>query len=300
MSATTAGERGLPPTPEGWELLGTGGPGPFVTRAEFRRPDGVEVQWTSRRSRKGLGLRVLSPGAATVRPPVPRRTWWIASLFAIGSACFALGSTPWYLDNVSARIDGLTFFIGSVFFTAASYLCFAEVSSSPDHIKVGPARPRRFRPASWRPRTVDWWSAAVQLVGTFYFNVMTLLALNDNWSVHQERRLVWRPDMVGSICFLVASYLAWAEVCHSAGRLRVREVSWWIVVLNLLGSIAFGVSAIGAFVDPQTGDVKNFRWDNGGTFVGAVCFLVAAVLLVPEARSAREPGPDGAAALVPD
>ena len=60
----------------------------------------------------------------------------------------------------------------------------------------------------------------IQLVGTVYFKVMTLLALHDSWSDSQEDRLVWRPDLIGSICFLIASYLAWAEVCHSAGRLR--------------------------------------------------------------------------------
>ena len=46
-----------------------------------------------------------------------------------------------------------------------------------------------------------------------------------------------------------------------------------------------GVSAVGAFVNPATGDVTNVRWDNGGTVLGAVCFLVAAVMLIPEARS---------------
>ncbi|HPU39206.1 MAG TPA: hypothetical protein PLS63_06500, partial [Microthrixaceae bacterium] len=130
----------------------------------------------------------------------------------------------------------------------------------------------------------DWWATGVQLIGTFYFNVMTFLAMSDSWNVQQENRLVWRPDTVGSICFLVASYLAWAEVCHSAGRLRVRDVSWWIVVLNLLGSICFGVSAVGAFTLP-TGDAANLWLDNAGTVAGGVCFFVAAALLVPEARS---------------
>ena len=60
-------------------------------------------------------------------------------------------------------------------------------------------------------------------------------------------------------------------------------------MLNLLGSMFFGVSAIGAYVSPDTGDVTNLRWDNGGTFPGALCFLVAAVMLIPEARSARAP-----------
>ena len=122
---------------------------------------------------------------------------------------------------------------------------------------------------------------------------MTFLALYDNWSVSQENRLVWRPDVVGSVCFLVASYLAWAEVCHSVGRLRFRELSWWIVALNLLGSGFFGISAIGAYVNPDTDEVTNLRWDNGGTFLGALCFLIAAVMLIPEARSPRAPAASG-------
>ena len=112
---------------------------------------------------------------------------------------------------------------------------------------------------------------------------MTFLALHDSWSA--ARRTSWcGGPTLGSICFLVASYLAWAEVCHGIGRLRLRDLSWWIVVLNLLGSVFFGMSAIGAS-DPNTGDVTNLRWDNGGTVLGAICFLVAAVMLIPEARA---------------
>ena len=224
---------------------------------------------------------------------VPRRTWWISGLFAVGSICFALGALPAFLDVVSARTDGLTFFIGSIFFTCASYLSFVEAADSPDALQAGSVHRLRFRAAGWRPRSIDWWATAIQLVGTVYFNVMTFLALYDNWSVSQENRLVWRPDVVGSVCFLVASYLAWAEVCHSVGRLRFRELSWWIVVLNLLGSGFFGISAIGAYVNPDTDEVTNLRWDNGGTFLGALCFLIAAVMLIPEARSPRAPAASG-------
>ena len=144
--------------------------------------------------------------------------------------------------------------------------------------------------AGWRPRSIDWWATAIQLVGTVYFNVMTFLALYDNWSVSQENRLVWRPDVVGSICFLVASYLAWAEVCHSVGRLRFRELSWWIVVLNCSGRFLRDLGHR-RHVNPETDEVTNLRWDNGGTFLGALCFLIAAVMLIPEARSARAPAP---------
>jgi hypothetical protein len=61
---------------------------------------------------------------------------------------------------------------------------------------------------------------------------------------------------------------------------------WWIVMINMTGSIFFMLSAIGAFVLP-TGEVWSESLVAAGTFVGAICFLVGAYLLLPEA--AEEP-----------
>ena len=267
------------PTPSGWTIESTRGFGPFVTRIRYRLADGTIRVWRSRDHRKGLD-----------RPGVPRRTWWIAVLFCIGSTCFTVGPLLAYESWVGTRWVGLTFFVGSIFFTSASYLCFVEASNAPDAVVDDPQRRHRgpFRLISWRPHSIDWWSTGVQLVGTVYFNVMTFLAMYDGWDTAQANRLVWRPDTIGSICFLVASYLAWAEVCHSAGRLRLRDVSWWIVVLNLLGSVFFGVSAVGAYT-LGSGELVNEWLDNAGTVAGGVCFFVAAAMLIPEARSKGAP-----------
>ncbi|GAA1641785.1 hypothetical protein [Georgenia ruanii] len=45
----------------------------------------------------------------------------IAWLFIIGAACFALGAVPSYENAVGAAVDSVTFFVGSLFFTAASF-----------------------------------------------------------------------------------------------------------------------------------------------------------------------------------
>ena len=45
----------------------------------------------------------------------------IAWLFIIGSACFVLGSVPAYLNAVGGVADGVTFVVGSLFFTSASF-----------------------------------------------------------------------------------------------------------------------------------------------------------------------------------
>ena len=59
-----------------------------------------------------------------------------------------------------------------------------------------------------------------------------------------------------------------------------------VAALNMLGSVAFGISAVAARYVPSTGESANLALVNLGTFLGAVCFLVGAVLLPVE--SARE------------
>ena len=54
----------------------------------------------------------------------------------------------------------------------------------------------------------------------------------------------------------------------------------------MVGSVAFGVSAIASYVVPASGDVWNAELSNLGTFAGAVCFLIGAILLLPREASA--------------
>jgi hypothetical protein len=53
---------------------------------------------------------------------------------------------------------------------------------------------------------------------------------------HQKsaaHRHVWRPDVIGSACFLISSALAWYEVCHGWLAWRPRLWSWWVTLANL-------------------------------------------------------------------
>jgi len=189
-------------------------------------------------------------------------------LFAIGSFCFALGSAPLYFDHIDAEGVASTFFVGSIFFTSAAIV--------------------QFRVAGL-PRGVDWWAAAVQLLGTVFFNISTFAATLDSLDLEEEVRLIWAPDVYGSICFLVASGLAYSLVSPRFWRRPGPDLAWGINALNLLGSIAFGVAAVAARYLSTTGEPANIRLVNLGTFAGAVCFFAGAVLLPVE--SARENNP---------
>jgi hypothetical protein len=258
--------------------------GPFVTYVERVRPDGVVARWDSRRHRKHpLG----APASGSTWWAPRARGWWIAVLFAVGSLLFALGAVPGYASAVGASWDAVTFFIGSLFFTAAGFLTYREaVDAGPQ--TTATARRRLF---VFQPGRIDWWATAVQLAGTVFFNVSTGVAMVSDLSAQTAHRHVWRPDAFGSVCFLVASALAWFEACHGWAAWRPRSWSWWITLLNLAGSVAFGVSAVAGYISPSTGQLHNAELTNLGTFIGALCFLAGALLLLPERTEDREARP---------
>jgi uncharacterized membrane protein YkvI len=131
----------------------------------------------------------------------------------------------------------------------------------------------------------------VQLAGTLFFNASTVLAMATTFTVEETNRLVWAPDVFGCIAFLVASHLAWIQL--GGGRFRFRDPddpAWWSSLLNYVGSVFFMASAIGAFTLTTTGEPVNTAVVNSGTFLGAVCFLVGAYLLLPPAPRPRATG----------
>jgi hypothetical protein len=190
------------------------------------------------------------------------RERWMALLFAIGSTCFLVGPFPGYLNLVGPRADGITFFVGSIFFTGGgalqSRLAFPDRDSSP----MGKAA---------------WWAAIIQSAGTLFFNVSTYQALNTAFDDPSYNRLVWRPDAFGSICFLVSGVIAYrASARH--GWLPVREgKGWWQAGVNLLGCIFFGISAIAGYVVPSKGSMLDLAAANWNTALGAACFLGCAL-----------------------
>ena len=184
----------------------------------------------------------------------------IGILFMVGSACFAVASIPG-ASSVSQRAVGVTYFVGSVFFTSAAF--------------------EQLRTARGTGNEV--WAALIQFVGTLFFNVSTFAAMWDELSARGADLLIWSPDALGSVCFLVASVLAELAVLH-AGLLIRRSAT-----LNLIGSVAFGVSAIAGYVVPDTDELLNASLATSATLLGALCFFWAARILVkPPSRLLSE------------
>jgi hypothetical protein len=278
-----------PEAPEGWTPVARRAVGPFTTHLTFRRPDGGTTMWSSRAHRKHASrLSRVTPENRRVWWAPERASWWIGILFAIGSTCFLIAPFPGFVELVGSGVDGMVFFVGSVFFTSAATLQCLETFNA-DRGPGGDGHRQRLRLLAFEPRRIDWWSSVIQLVGTLLFNVDTFRALQTGLDQPSYDRMVWRPDALGSACFLVSGYLAYVEVCGGLWCRPRRGLEWRIAAVNLAGCVAFGISAVSSFVVPATGDVVALSAANAFTALGALCFLVGAVLLLPESATAPSP-----------
>lgn len=183
-------------------------------------------------------------------------------LFAIGSTLFATGTAPGFASFAGAGAANVLCFVGSWFFTSAAWIQL---------VRSGPEG------------SAEWLSAAVQFGGTVLFNVSTGASV---WAhaVMAERRLVWAPDATGSLAFLVSAALGIVAVTASVGRWVPTSRDWRAQWINMIGCIAFAASAVGAFVY-KTGSTADEALANLGTFLGALCFLTAALLVLPRRHS---------------
>ena len=169
----------------------------------------------------------------------------------VGSACFAVASLP-SASSVSDKAVGVVYFVGSSFFTTAAF----------EQLRVA------------RGERMPLWAAGIQFAGTLFFNVTTFFGMYHHFSTRTSNLLVWSPDALGSVCFLIASVLAEVAVIHAV--LLVRRSA----TLNLVGSVAFGISAVAAYVVPDTDELVNASLAASMTLVGALCFLWASRILV--------------------
>ncbi len=110
------------------------------------------------------------------------RRRWMALSFALGSTCFLIAPFPGYAELVGDSTDAVTFFVGSILFTAGgalqSWLAWSE-----RHASAGGG--------------AAWWAAIIQSAGTLFFNVTTYQAMHTALTSAEYDTLVWAVHWVG-------------------------------------------------------------------------------------------------------
>ena len=179
-----------------------------------------------------------------------------AVAFTIGGSLFALGAAVAELGSADPTAAACIYFAGGLFFNTGGYVSVLQV--------INPPGREGWRWWAWEPGRVAWVSAAVLFAGTLVFGVNLLDSFLEGLTVKQENRLIWAPDMVGCTLFLVSGHLALSLVCRRRVCWMPRRRDWWIAALNQAGSYLFLVSALAAFVNPETSSAVNEAVANWG------------------------------------
>jgi len=274
---------------EGWVVDRVDGAGPFASRQTWDLPGAGEARWESRSARKRGAVSVRSePGGEAAEVGAPpalarrlRRLNWVAAVaFTIGGSLFALGAAEAQLGSGDAAASASIYFAGGLFFSTGGYASLLSAINAPQEVgSDGSLAEAPWRWWSYEPLRIDWLSTFVLFAGTLAFGISLLDSFLDGLTTHQVNRLIWTPEVFGCALFLISGHLAMVEVCHRPRPcLRRRDLGWAIVAINQVGSILFAISALAAFIRPETSSPVNVAIANWGTLTGALCFAIGGVM----------------------
>ena len=185
-----------------------------------------------------------------------------AIAFTIGGSLFALGAALAELGTADPTAPACVYFAGGLFFNTGGYASVLQV--------INPRGQDGWRWWAWEPERVAWVSAALLFAGTILFGVNLADSFIQGITAKQENRLIWAPDMVGCVLFIVSGHLALSQICRRRVCWKPRQLDWWIAMLNQVGSYLFLISALAALTNPQTSNVVNEALRDWGTFGGAL------------------------------
>ena len=194
--------------------------------------------------------------------------------FAVGSIGFALAPLNTYAERVGSHRDAVTYFLGSILFTVGGLAQCAL------------AWPERGRAGDG---TWAWRTAWIQSVGTVLFNIMTFAGLQVDVSSPHYNALVWLPNVLGSVCFLISAWCLYMSSPRHGWRLERHHRDWWEPLVNGLGCVLFGVSAVAAFGDPSTHRLLSAETADWTTAAGALCFFTLGLVALRTGRSSKVP-----------
>ena len=140
-----------------------------------------------RRRASSRGPRASTASRPAASTPAAGSTWWAPSARRLVDRRAVRDRRGLLHRRRRARVrrrggrhdaDAITFFVGSIFFTTAALLQYLQTRQRAARASVARIPSERLRFWTWEPGRIDWTASAVQLVGTVFFNVTTLAAID--------------------------------------------------------------------------------------------------------------------------
>src|ERR1700744_6342438 len=200
-----------------------------------------------------------------------------AAAFLVGGSLFGIGAVLSQAHIGGPRLAAVVYMVGGVFFSTGGYASVLLAINAPHRRRDGTWAPRPWRWWAREPRNYDYLAAAVLFAGTIVFGINLVDSLLGALTPTQEDRLVWNPDIIGCLLFLIAGFIAMIDISGTWWRIRGENLGWWIVFVNQVGSVLFMVSGVPPFARAD-GDMIAVGIANWGTLTGALCFAVAGAM----------------------
>ncbi|GJD06659.1 hypothetical protein Gasu2_10620 [Galdieria sulphuraria] len=211
---------------------------------------------------------------------------WVGIMFLVGSIIFTIGLIGW------------PFFVGSIFYTVGAYIRILEVLNAPPvhpmisdedsvRLSVDILEHRKIRLFGWEPWRWDFLGALIQQIGACLYNINCFVGNGNsafNLSFYETQFILWLPDTLGSICFVVSSYFFIVEYGHRWWTWDPKSLLYWTVLCNFMGAIGFllnGAFGFGEYAFPSNSLYVYIGSDLPLLF-GCICFSLGGLFLILE------------------
>jgi hypothetical protein len=206
--------------------------------------------------------------------------WWIAITFIVGSVLFGLGALFPLISSFPIAIINIVYLVGSSLYLIGASVQFVQGRRMKINDRGDAADVRKLANRNSR-------AAAIQAFGAILFQTSMTGALINSLNVAQQERVIWAPDLVGAICFVTASSMFFALRYPIQQRQENQDSSRFLALLNIIGSLFFVLSALGAYIVPLTDESIYPSVANLGTFVGAIFFFISSIPGLPPRTTAQ-------------
>jgi len=228
-------------------------------------------------------------------------SWWVAFTFLIGSLGWVSNGAFAFHEpfSTSKNTDAVKYsaLVAGTFFLIGGWAMYLEAINTDHDMDFAQQIIRREElrleglvgESKWK-----WWgmktykdigftASFMMFIGVSIYQIPVTLGVFLPDNVYLQDTLNWLPQTLGSILFVIASYLFMLEEQRGYFRPHFTSIGWNVGFFSLVGSIGFLLIAVAGFFVPYTSTDYEKYVVNLSTYWSAIAFTVGSAFQYYEA-----------------
>jgi len=172
--------------------------------------------------------------------------------FILGSVSYVVATTSalagFNISIVNAvKIVAQFWFLAGVFFNL-----FAVKNTRVAYTNLQIPRNLSQQAKKNRNRNIDFWAVGFLFVGVSFFLIHLVTGLSIVLRENTELRylVIDFSSLLGSLCFLIGTYLGFIETVHGFFKFTPQRLDWWSTSSFVVGSLFLLIGALTGFFSP--------------------------------------------------